>query len=35
MKIGFDIGGYEDTFFHPGVGHLERRVINKAFKLVD
>ena len=28
-------GGYNDTFFHPRVGYLERRVINKAFKLVD
>ena len=31
MKIGFDIGGgrggYDDTFFHPRVGYLERRVI--------
>ena len=38
MKSGFDIGGgggYNDTFFHPRVGYLERRVINKAFKLVD
>ena len=39
MKIGFDIGGggggYDDTFFHPRVGYLERRVIIKAFKLVD
>ena len=29
------LGGYEDTFFHPRVGYLERRVINKAFELVD
>ena len=37
MKSGFDIGGggYDDTFFHPRVGYLERRVMDKAFKLVD
>ena len=28
-------GGYKDTFFHPRVEYLERKIINKAFKLLD
>ena len=28
-------GEYDDTFFHLRVGYLKRRIINKAFKLVD
>ena len=28
-------GGIRRYFFHPRVGYLEKRVMNKAFKLVD
>ena len=38
LKSGFNTGGGERIrryFFHPRVGYLERRVIDKAFKSVD